>query len=133
MRHVRRQPDCANEKRLKRRFPLRRELHYKIIQWGWLIATGTGLTSDISSSGIRFTTEGNLPVNGIVEIAVSWPATRQNACPLQLVVNGQIGRREGTSVVCTIERFEFRTQARATADFADAVQPLHSGPISVSA
>jgi len=68
----------------------------------------------------------------MVEIAVSWPATLENACPLQLVARGQIRRREGTSVVCTIERFEFRTQARATADFADSVQPLHSGPVEVS-
>jgi hypothetical protein len=102
----------TNERRLKRRFPIQREVRYTILKSGQPVATGTGLTSDVSSSGMRFTTDRPLPVGAAVEIVMSWPATLEDGCPLQLVARGRSIRSKGTWVACRIERFEFRTMAR---------------------
>ena len=84
-----------NEKRCKRRFPIERELCYRILKNGRPAESGTGLTLDVSSGGIRFTCEQALPVDAKVEITMSWPATLENSCPLQLVGMGRMVRSEG--------------------------------------
>jgi hypothetical protein len=74
---------------------------------------GTGHTVDISSGGVAFTTDHYLPNDAMIEVSVSWPVTLENACPLRLVVRGRVVRNEGKAVACTIDKFEFRTQARS--------------------
>ncbi len=102
------------ERRNKQRFHLHRELRFKLLDRAWSNVAGTGQTVDISSAGISFTTDQPLPVDAAIEISISWPVTLENACPLRLVARGRVVRSQGGCVACTIQKFEFRTQARAS-------------------
>lgn len=111
------------ERRSSGRFPIEREVRYKIVE-GKTVVLGTGRTVDISSSGIRFTTEHALKEGKRLELSVSWPAQLNNNCPLKLVALGRVVRAEGNVASLAIEKYEFRTQGR---NFANAgQQPLHA-------
>jgi hypothetical protein len=101
-----------SDRRIKQRFPLQRELRFKLLDQTGAGGGGTGQSLDISSGGIAFTTDQYLPAEANVEISMSWPVTLENACPLRLVIKGRVLRNQGMSVICTIDKFEFRTQAR---------------------
>ncbi|MGO9257145.1 MAG: PilZ domain-containing protein [Bryobacteraceae bacterium] len=108
-----RNADKPNERRSKRRFPIHREVRYTILMDGQPVATGTGLTLDVSSRGVRFAADRPLPVGAAIEIVISWPATPEDRCPLQLVGRGWSIRSKGAWVACRIEKFEFRTMSQA--------------------
>src|SRR5690349_2412339 len=103
--------EISIERRNKQRFPLQREMRYKLLEQGQTGGAGTGQTVDISSGGVSFISDRSLPADAIIEISMSWPVTLENACPLRLVVKGRVVRNEGNAVACTIDKFEFRTQA----------------------
>ena len=99
------------ERRSSGRFPIERDVRYKIIE-GKTIILGTGKTIDISSSGVRFTTEQPLKEGKRLELSVSWPAQLNNNCPLKLVALGRVVRCDGNVASLAIEKYEFRTQGR---------------------
>jgi hypothetical protein len=103
-----------NERRNKQRFPLQRELRYKLLEDNLSGMAGRGESIDISSGGVSFTTDRSLPADAIIEVSMSWPVALENDCPLRLVVRGRVIRSEGAAVACSIDKFEFRTQARAS-------------------
>ena len=78
----------------------------------------------MSSRGIAFTADRELPVGSSIEISMRWPVALQNGWPLKIVVKGRIVRRVGVLVACTIERFAFRTEASAS--FCDLTSGLQS-------
>jgi hypothetical protein len=102
-----------NERRSKLRFPLQRELRYKLLEPGRSGVGGAGHSIDVSSGGVAFTTDHSLPADATIEISMSWPVTLENDCPLRLVAKGRVVRNDVNSVACTIDKFEFRTQARS--------------------
>jgi hypothetical protein len=64
----------------------------------------------MSSGGVRFTTEGELPRGRLIELSVSWPARLDGVCPLQFVAAGRVIRSDAVSAVVRIERYEFKTR-----------------------
>jgi hypothetical protein len=102
----------VNERRRKSRFPIERELRYKIADRGVVVATGSGRTQDIGSGGVAFTAERQLTPGDLVELSVSWPALISDTCAMRLVVFGRILRCNGVRAVTSIDKYEFRTQAR---------------------
>ncbi len=105
------------ERRLKARFPMRRELRYKLLEGEATIASGAGATCDMSSGGVAFTSDRLLAAGAFIEISISWPAVLEDGCPMRLIVFGKVLRSGLHRSVCTIEKYEFRTQAR-TLQFA---------------
>jgi len=101
-----------NERRRKYRFPIERELRYKVADHGVVTATGSGQTVNMGSGGVAFTGEQELTPGTFVELSVSWPALLADNCPMRLIVFGRILRCSGVQTVCTIDKYEFRTQAR---------------------
>lgn len=101
----------AAERRRKQRFPLNREVQYKLLHVP-NPAQGSGRAINASSAGIAFVCDRQLPVNARIELSVSWPVALQDTCPLRLVAKGRVVRCDGQRVACTIDKFEFRTQAR---------------------
>ncbi len=99
------------ERRSSGRFPIERDARYKIVE-GKAVILGTGKTVDISSSGIRFTTESPLQTGRRLELSVSWPAQLNNGCPLKLVALGRVVRCDNKTASLAIEKYEFRTQGR---------------------
>lgn len=121
-----RNSEKANERRCRQRFSLNWELHYKVLKKGKAGVAGTGLTSDVSSKGIRFAADRPLPLGAPIEIVIDWPATLGDGRPLQLVGKGRALRTNGEWVACRIERFEFRAMA-------EIVVPVQARAAAVSA
>ena len=92
------------------RFPVRQEIRYKLIQAKSAASSGTGITLNIGSGGILFTTEEQLPLGRLVEVSVNWPARLGGTCPLQFVATARIVRSEANQCAVRIERYEFRTR-----------------------
>jgi|SRR5579864_1434135 len=103
--------ELENERRSKRRFTLQRELRFKVLQNDRIVATGTGRTIDISSAGVAFEA-GCLKTGAMVELSISWPVLLGDTCLMRLIAFGRVVRADDGSAACTIDRYEFRTQAR---------------------
>lgn len=100
------------ERRTKFRFPIHREFRYKLLEDKTMVAAGGGETLDIASSGVGLFVDQQLPMGAFIEISISWPVLLDESCPMRLIVFGRIVRSEGRMAACTIDKYEFRTQAR---------------------
>ena len=101
------------ERRSKMRFPIHRELRYKILEDGAVIESGMGETLDMASGGVAFQIEHALREGVFVELSISWPVLLDNSCAMRLIVFGRIVRAWGKRSACCVDKYEFRTQARA--------------------
>jgi hypothetical protein len=108
-----------NDRRSKFRFSIQREIRYKTLQDGAPIASGTGRSIDVGSGGVAFATEQPLRPGAFVEVSMSWPVLLDQTCPMRLIAFGRVLRNSGKKNVCSIDKYEFRTQARTFQ--ADAV------------
>jgi hypothetical protein len=100
------------ERRLNRRFVMELEIRYKVFYRDEIKAVGSGKTVNVSSGGVAFKTEHDLPIGASIQLSITWPALLDNRCPLQLIGFGRITRSAATTVASKIHRFEFRTLAR---------------------
>jgi hypothetical protein len=101
-----------NERRSKYRFGMQRDLSYKMTVDGTLIASGTGKTINISSGGVAFYAKQQLTQGAFLEVSISWPVLLDQNCPMRVVIYGRVLRSTENQTVCSIDRYEFRTQAR---------------------
>jgi hypothetical protein len=101
-----------NERRTKFRFSIQRELRFKTVEDGTVIASGTGQTINVGSGGVAFAAEQPLKPGAFVEVSISWPVLLDETCLMRLIVFGRVLRSVGRKTVCSIEKYEFRTQAR---------------------
>lgn len=105
----------SSDRRVSSRFPIEREVKYRVLNKKGSQEQGGGRTLNISSSGILFTTEHVLLPGRTIELAVSWPAQLNDACPLKLVARGRIVRFESGRAAIEINHYEFRTQGQKAA------------------
>ncbi|HUO30077.1 MAG TPA: PilZ domain-containing protein [Bryobacteraceae bacterium] len=106
------------ERRAKRRFVMEREIRYRVLDQDKIIAVGCGKTLNLSSNGVAFVTDRDLPMGAFIEVSIAWPALLENRCPLQLIGFGRVLRSAPGSVAVTLEQYEFRTLARAVPESA---------------
>jgi PilZ domain len=103
---------ALNERRRSSRFPIEREVRYKTLNQRTEILAGSGKTLNISSSGVLFTSDHDLPVGTRLEVSISWPAQLNEKCLLNLVARGRITRHHQGQLALQIQQYEFRTQSR---------------------
>ena len=103
---------AMNERRRSSRFPIEREVRYKTLNQRTEILAGNGKTLNISSSGVLFTSDHDLPVGTRLEVSISWPAQLNEKCLLNLVARGRITRHNQGQLALQIQQYEFRTQSR---------------------
>ena len=101
----------VSERRANDRFPIVRDVKYKLVSGRGTPESGVGLTVDVSSRGVLFTAQNPLPPGKRVELAISWPAQLDGKCALKLVARGKILRCRGNNVAVEIDKYEFRTQS----------------------
>ena len=105
-------PDVNNtERRRSSRFPIERELRYKTLNQRTEALAGNGRTLNISSSGVLFTSDHDLPVGTRLEVSISWPAQLSEKCLLNLVARGRVTRHLQGQLALQIQQYEFRTQS----------------------
>ncbi len=105
-------PNEKVERRAKARFPIHRELRYKVLEDNAIIAAGIGRTVDISSSGLAFDIDQTVKPGAFIELSISWPVLLDESCPMRMIVFGRVLRSDFPKTVCTVDKYEFRTQAR---------------------
>ncbi len=101
--------DNDNNRRKTSRFPIVREIRYRVSTRDNLFETGVGSTVNISSSGVLFSTEKPILPGRRIEVAISWPAELNRNTALKLVARGRIVRVEGGVAAAELQNFEFRT------------------------
>ncbi len=104
----------ANDRRSADRFPIEREVRYKVLSKRSNDEAGLGKTINMSSSGVLFTSEHFLLPGKRVEVAISWPAQLNNRTALKLVARGRVVRCEDGRAALEIQQYEFRTQGSGT-------------------
>ena len=102
-----------NDRRGKIRFPMQREVRYKVLKDGATLDSGNGHTIDMGSGGVLFQVERDLAEGAFIQLSVSWPVLLDDSCPMRLVIFGRVLRSIGHRCACSIDKYEFRTQARA--------------------
>ena len=102
------------DRRHSDRFPIEREVRYRVLNKRSSEETGDGKTINISSSGVLFTVDHMLLPGRRMELAISWPAQLNNKCALKLVARGRVVRFEGGRAAIEIQQYEFRTQSTST-------------------
>lgn len=99
----------ALDRRASDRFPIEREVRFKMLSKRHGSDTGLGTTLNMSSSGVLFTTDRALLPGKRLEMAISWPAQLDNRMALKLVARGRIVRCESGTAAVEIQQYEFRT------------------------
>jgi hypothetical protein len=104
-------PETRDERRSRQRFPIEQEVGYKIFgSHKSVVQVGLGMSLNMSSTGVLFTTESTLPPGERVELAMSWPVLLNDMLPLKLVARGRLVRSAGTQAAMSIEKYEFKTR-----------------------
>ena len=95
------------------RFPIEREVRYKILSRKSTAEgeSGVGVTVNMSSNGVLFTTDRYLLPGRRLEVSISWPAQLNSKVNLKLVARGRVVRSEEGRAAIEIHQYEFRTQA----------------------
>jgi hypothetical protein len=106
---------AQSERRHSDRFPIEREVRFKVLNKRGGEETGEGKTLNISSSGILFTSEQMLLPGRRLEVAINWPVQLNNKVALKLVARGRVVRFEEGRAAIEIQQYEFRTQSGAAA------------------
>jgi hypothetical protein len=109
------------DRRHSDRFPIEREVKYRVLNKRSNEEVGDGKTVNISSSGVLFSVDHMLLPGRRMELAISWPAQLNNKTALKLVARGRVVRFEGGRAAIEIQQYEFRTQGTAA-------PPLAVGP-----
>ena len=99
----------GGERRSDRRYDLALNVRWKLIRRRRVLDSGTGTTVDVSSGGLLFQTDRELPSGLNIELSIAWPVLLHNVAPLQLVVAGRVVRTTGQRVGVRMTQHEFRT------------------------
>jgi hypothetical protein len=99
----------ASDRRATDRFPIVRDVRYKILNTKTPVEFGLGKTVNISSTGVLFSSENPVAPGKRLELSISWPAQLDGQCGLNLVARGRVIRSKGKLVAIEIEKYEFKT------------------------
>ncbi len=103
----------AGERRISRRYNLHFPLHYRVSEKGAMVRFGTGMTCDMSASGLSFRCRKALPVGAHIEIMVDWPARYSDTYPVGLQITGFVMRSDGTRTAVRLTSRKFRVELAA--------------------
>lgn len=98
------------DRRANTRFALNLGVRYVILDQPGTVATGSGRTIDLSSSGLRFEAKSSLQPGLKLEVAIDWPVQLEGGVHLQLIARGVIVWTRGTETALLIQRHELRTR-----------------------
>ncbi len=110
-----------NDRRKSDRFPIEREVRYKILSKKHE-EIGNGRTLNMSSNGVLFSTDQMLVPGRRLELNISWPVQLNATIPLKLVARGRVVRYEEGRAAMEIQQYEFRTQGSQPAPVSSKIQ-----------
>jgi len=98
------------ERRAGRRYNLRLPVHYRIAHRGGLAQSGSGMTCDISTSGLSFRCRRPLALGTHIEMLIGWPAKFADNCPIDLQITGFVVRSDGNRTAVRVTSHKFRME-----------------------
>ena len=100
-----------DDRRSADRFPIEREVRFKVLSRKTSTEgeSGIGVTINMSSNGVLFTTDRYLLPGRRLEVSISWPAQLNSKVSLKLVARGRVVRSEEGRAAIEIHQYEFRT------------------------
>lgn len=98
------------ERRKGDRFPIIRDLCYKVLSRRGAAIPGCGKTINISSTGVLFSAPAPIDPGKRVELSIDWPVQLDGNCGLKLVALGHVIRCKSDSIAVEIDSYEFRTR-----------------------
>ncbi len=98
----------AGDRRLSRRYDLRLPLQYHLSLKGEPTRSGSGLSLDVSTSGVSFRSRRPLPVGAHIEIVVNWPVRYGDVYPIDLQVTGFVVRSDDNRTAVRMTSHKFR-------------------------
>jgi hypothetical protein len=101
------------------RFPMDREIRYRVLERKSSEPFRLGKTINMSSNGVLFTTDRFLNSGGYLELSISWPAQLDSKIAMKLMARGRVVRTDQNSAAVQIHQYEFRTQAPQGTPAAD--------------
>ncbi len=102
-------PNDQRERRGRARFPLALEVRYTVLDGRVPVHTGSGRIIDLSTSGLRFTSDRPLLVGMRVAVSIDWPFLHDLGVQVRLIASGVVVRSNGTETAYGIEHHEFTT------------------------
>lgn len=102
-------------RRKAQRFPIELDVRYRTLSRRSEVVTGVGKTINISSSGVLFTCEHDLPVGTRLEVFMLWPMKLNEKCGLNLVGTGRVARHANAQLALQFQEWQFRTTSRVVA------------------
>lgn len=105
------QQSSKADRRHSDRFPIEREVRYRVLSKRSGDEHGDGKTINISSAGVLFTAAHVLLPGRRLELSISWPAQLNSKCALKLVARGRVVRFQEGRAAIEIQQYEFRTQS----------------------
>jgi len=99
------------QRRSADRFPMDREIRYRVLERKSTEPFRLGKTVNMSSNGVLFTTDQFLNPGRYMELSISWPAQLDSKVALKLMARGRVVRTDQNGSAVQIHQYEFRTQA----------------------
>jgi PilZ domain len=103
----------GRERRADRRYEIMLDVRWTLIYRRRALDSGNGITVDVSSGGILFATDRELPLGREIELSISWPVLKNQKTPLRLNVKGYIVRATGQHVAVRINHYAFSSDTHA--------------------
>ncbi|HEY6390310.1 MAG TPA: PilZ domain-containing protein, partial [Bryobacteraceae bacterium] len=91
------------------RFPMDREIRYRVLERKSSEPFRLGKTINMSSNGVLFTTDRSLNSGRYLELSISWPAQLDSKVGLKLMARGRVARADQNGAAVQIHQYEFRT------------------------
>lgn len=83
------------------------QLPVEVVRTGSAETAWSGETKNLSSCGVLFTSEADIPVGALIEYVITLPSPPSARTPVRLRCLGKVVRRESISAAATLERYEF--------------------------
>jgi hypothetical protein len=101
--------ETDDDRRSHRRYPIVLEVECKVLNKHQVVELGSGVTLNISSTGVLFELNDTLRSTGAIELTLHWPFLLDGVRPLRLVIKGRVIRNhgDGKRIAVSIKHYEF--------------------------
>ena len=100
------------ERRSRLRYPIHLDLDFRLLHHERPVLKGRGRIVNLSSIGVLFECESDLPVGMWIELSIDWPVMLNSDVGLKLHCTGRIVRVKGCRIAVSIKSYDFRTTSR---------------------
>jgi hypothetical protein len=88
------------------------------------------LTRDLSSGGVAFDSDAELPIGEIIELWITWPAAAEETSCMKLRIAGRVVRSLGVATAIQTKRHDFVTCRKSSEGGNESDQTTSPGVLN---